>query len=839
MLSHESIQSKIDSMIKEANSKDVGTLRDDYNDVKILLYYNHCIDIFEFLKLYSKVQLNELLVKIAIIYDLLGNSQLSLEILNESLKIIPNTPRVILFKSGLFATMNKLEEAQKYLTKYKYLIGEDPYNTYIYNSIKIIYYYLLEYEENIILREIELLEKEFPEYYNGNVILNFLKSKMLHKLSEKFKNIDKTRSYLYEKESIQNEEKALNIRRLDAEYLFKNDINKEKFINIISMIYPNFINYKPNPLVKYNSNFKSGFGLFFTLFEITKIIKLKMLINKQKKLNKDNKAKNNLLNKNNNKKNIINSNTSLEISSNETIYNSDNEANKYQESISFLSKSVWLQRYTYGSNNIYIIDNKQIKEKKAMKNIDINDINYKLKANYYIYKGYYSMLNLKDVIIKNINFNNKLKEMKDSFSNELNEDFEQSKKFKETDYKILMEENIIKKDNDIISKAKSNKNELKKHNILQTRLIESTKNKHKIGLNVNNNSSKDKSLRMNTEPCNNNQRNLEKEKRNNLQIITDKIQIDDNRKINSVKKDLIYIGSNKNVIKSSDNTLNGNNKKTKKYSIKDFNKKENNNSNIFTNIIPGNKRLYTIRNNKYDSKDKNKKKTIDGKRSKEKESTSVKTLEKYQEIYTEIRHNKVKNRINSKKNVIYINNSHKNNTKKDLYKYFKKKDDHSNNKNSKINEEVKGKNDKKYLSKNKKELYNKILEGRVKERNLKRYNTRPLQKKINEKNLTIDSSPFNTINSKESSNNTRTYKNLLSYKNINKLLNKPEINNYYCKKKANIHLNNINIYRKSENKKEKKKDKYLTIVLDSKPKTLINTSTCKKASIFSSSKEDS
>ena len=197
-----------------------------------------------------------------------------------------------------------------------------------------------------------------------------------------------------------------------------------------------------------------------------------------------------------------------------------------------------------------------------MKNIDINDINYKLKTNYYIYKGYYSMLNLKDVIIKNINFNNKLKEMKDSFSNELNEDFEESKKFKETGNKILMEENIKKKDNDIISKAKNNKNELKKHNILQTRLIESTKNKHIIGLNIHNNSIKDKSLRMNTEPSNNNQRNLEKEKRNNLQIITDKIQIDDNRKINSVKKDLIYIGSNKNVIKSSDNTLNENNKKT-------------------------------------------------------------------------------------------------------------------------------------------------------------------------------------------------------------------------------------------------------------------------------------
>ena len=143
MFNHGNIQSKIDFMIKEANSMDVGNLKDDYNEIKILLHYIHCVDIFEFLKLYSKDQLNELLVKVAIIYDLLGNSQLSLETIDESLKIIPNTPSTIIFKSGLFVTMNKLDEAQKCLLKFKYLIGEDPYNTYIYNTIRILYYYLL------------------------------------------------------------------------------------------------------------------------------------------------------------------------------------------------------------------------------------------------------------------------------------------------------------------------------------------------------------------------------------------------------------------------------------------------------------------------------------------------------------------------------------------------------------------------------------------------------------------------------------------------------------------------------------------------------------------------
>ena len=379
MISHENIQSKIDSIIKEANSKNDGSLNEDYNKIKILLYYNHCVDIFEFLKLYSKVQLNELLVNIAIIYDSLGNSELSLEILDESLKIIPNIPS---------ATMNKLDEAQKCLLKYKYLIGEDPYGTYIYSSIRIVYYYLLEYEENIILREISIVEKNYPEYYNNNIILHFLKSKILHKLSDKFKNIDKNRSYFYEKDSIQNKEKAFNIRRLDAEYLYRKDINKEKFTKIISMIYPNFIDYKPKTLVEYNSNFKSGFGLFFTLFEITKIIKSKILIKKQKKLTKNNMTKIKNLSRNNDEENIINSNTSPEISSNETSNSSNNEVKKYQELILSLSKSVWMKRYEYGINILYTIENKQMKEKKSMNNIDINNINYKLKTNYYIYKEY-------------------------------------------------------------------------------------------------------------------------------------------------------------------------------------------------------------------------------------------------------------------------------------------------------------------------------------------------------------------------------------------------------------------------------------------------------------------
>lgn len=185
------IQSKFDNIIKKIESKNDENSQENYDEIQIYIYYTHCQDLFDFLKYYSKIQLNELFIQIAIINNKFGDNQQSLEYVNKSLKIIPNTPSIILFKSGLFASMNKLEDAQKCLLKYKYLIGEDKYCNYIYNTMNIIYYYLLEYEENIILREINSIEQNFPKYFSNNIILYFIKSKIMHKLSDKFKNIDK------------------------------------------------------------------------------------------------------------------------------------------------------------------------------------------------------------------------------------------------------------------------------------------------------------------------------------------------------------------------------------------------------------------------------------------------------------------------------------------------------------------------------------------------------------------------------------------------------------------------------------------------------------------------
>ena len=166
------IQLKIYQLIKKILPKndENNNQSEDINEVTSLISYNLCLDLFDFLNIYSKIQKNELLFQMAVIYEILGYNQLSLEHIEQSLIIIPNVPTIILFKSGLYAAMNRLDEAQKNLLKYKYLIGEDTYYNYIYNSIRILYFYLLDYEANIILREINYVETKFQKYYDSNVL---------------------------------------------------------------------------------------------------------------------------------------------------------------------------------------------------------------------------------------------------------------------------------------------------------------------------------------------------------------------------------------------------------------------------------------------------------------------------------------------------------------------------------------------------------------------------------------------------------------------------------------------------------------------------------------------
>ena len=169
------IQLKIDTIISDVNKINENSQNEEKNQITTLIGYSHCIDLFDFLKLFSKAQKNELLFQTALIYDSIGYSELSMEYINEALLIIPNVPTIILYKCGLYANQNKLDEAQKWLLKYKYLIGENKYDNYIYESFQTIFYYLLEYEEFIILRNINKIEEKYSNYLKDNFIIYYIK----------------------------------------------------------------------------------------------------------------------------------------------------------------------------------------------------------------------------------------------------------------------------------------------------------------------------------------------------------------------------------------------------------------------------------------------------------------------------------------------------------------------------------------------------------------------------------------------------------------------------------------------------------------------------------------
>ena len=581
------IQLKIDTIISEINESNSEDQSEEKNQITALIGYNHCLDLFDFLQIYSKIQKNELLVQIALIYDSIGYLELSLDYINESLLLIPNVPSIILYKCGLFASLNKFDEAQKWLVKYKYLIGDNKYDNYIHDCFTVIFYYLLDYEDNIILRKIDMIENKYSIYVKENIVLFFVKVKLLEKVVQKFKYTDNNRFSSYIKE-IHEIKKKLNNKKSDYEILFEQGIRCENTTKILILMNPNLLNYKPKKLIEYKKGFnKNGFSLFFTLIKLCKTLKFEMLLKKYKKLvnsNKNDKENNDDNNKNNFLNSINDIISSIKESSSKnndnTNIESGNESNDQnikgcQKSIMDLYNSLWLQKFINNSNN-----NKRLEDQNIKKLIN---------TNYYIYKGYYSHLNLKDYILKNIEYNKNYKESNENYDTILTD-----LKFEEENEKLK-----LSLDNKNIKKVKSNSNrdimKLGKKEVKNSNIIPnisnniSTKNKNK-----NNNINKTNRIKNNLSDIikkvitahqvqnNKNKRNKIKVNSNydnreikklcctdmcNNQILSKSTNAD-----NSLKKDLIKVKSNSNsqFSKNKNNEINSTNRE--KEGIKNKNK---------------------------------------------------------------------------------------------------------------------------------------------------------------------------------------------------------------------------------------------------------------------------
>ena len=371
------IQLKIDTIISDVNKNSEDSQNEEKNQITTLIGYSHCIDLFEFLKLYSKVQKNELLFQTAVIYDSIGYSELSMEYIDEALLIIPNVPTIILYKCGLYANQNKLDEAQKWLLKYKYLIGENKYDNYVYDSFQTVFYFLLEYEEFIILRNINTMEEKYSNYLKENFIIYFIKSQILEKLAQKIKNADNKRYISYLKESNKIKITYLQSKKNEIEFLKEQGIKPENFTKLLLFLAPQCLSYRPKKLDEYKNNFiKSGFGLFYTLIKINKFLKFKIEFKKYKKLNNQKETENIPTN---NLNDIL---KNISDNSNEKIKN-DTELKSSKNKLKNLSNSIWLKSFFNRNKSLQNI---------KIKSIDIQELN----TNYFTKEGYYSHMNLDD-----------------------------------------------------------------------------------------------------------------------------------------------------------------------------------------------------------------------------------------------------------------------------------------------------------------------------------------------------------------------------------------------------------------------------------------------------------
>ena len=638
------IQLKIDTIISDINQNSQDNQNEEKNQITALMGYSHCLDLFDFLQIYSKIQKNELLVQTAIIYDSIGYGELSMDYINESLKLIPNVPSIILYKSGLFASLNKLDEAQKWLLKYKYLIGENLYDNYIHDSFLVIFYYLLEYEEYIILRNINSIENKYSNYIKDNIVLFFIKSKILKKLAQNIKISDKKRYNSYIKESDEIKIKYINKRKNESEMLYEQGITNENVTKLLIMINPNLLNYKPKKLIEYKNGFnKNGFSLFYTLIKICKILKLGIEAKKYIKLfNQKRIINNNELN-NNKKTNLKNINDVLKNIEEVATYTNSNIPNDLtnenalkscKESIKRLYESVWLKEFRNNNNIIKKLNQKDAKI---------------IKTNFYINEGYYSHLNLKSYILKNIEYNNDLKNNKlelDSILDDIKDDkIEFIVDKNDINNKIESKENIESNNknnnNDDFKKTKmhikkveliTNSNKIKTKRIKNSLSYiikkvmtghqkENKKNKRNKNINNDNKESKNSKKFCSTDNCNNkikmNHKNFEllkmesnsklskkKEEGNNNEKKENKQENEREKKINSSNgkyKDNDSIDNNKEkqneikIIKKNSNSnaiLKNNNDNNKNYLGKT------NKNNDVKNINNKNKLLTTSESSK-------------------------------------------------------------------------------------------------------------------------------------------------------------------------------------------------------------------------------------------------
>ena len=270
----QSIQNKIDKFIQQGNQ----AFSEENRVIEALIKYSRAYELYNYLDRKYKVQIHEVLVRIAICWDVLGNYVLAYENLCKSLIIIPKIKVLIVYKTALEFSLNKNKEAYKTLELFNKICQHSKY-VYLYYLFSIIFKYIeydndktINYENQINL--LEDINKYFSNYGKGTVLL-YIRSKIYNNLSNwaKLKN----KNELYHEYSNKREEdikSAKNIDKIDTNCLITEGVTRNNLTKLFFMVLPEMDDYQPKVLVDY-TNFFCGFQQFYTIFRFLKKIKKK------------------------------------------------------------------------------------------------------------------------------------------------------------------------------------------------------------------------------------------------------------------------------------------------------------------------------------------------------------------------------------------------------------------------------------------------------------------------------------------------------------------------------------------------------------------------------------
>ena len=269
----QSIQNKIDKFIQQGNQ----AFSEENRVIEALIKYSRAYELFNYLDRKYKVQIHEVLVRMAICWDVLGNYVLAYDNLCKALILVPKIKVLTVYKTALEFSLNKNKEAFESLELFNKICQHSKY-IYLYYLFSIIFKYI-EYDNDKNInneKQIKLLEdinKYFDKYGKGTVLL-YIRSRIYNNLYNWAKSKNKNESHDYLNKREEDIKSAMNIDKVDTNCLLTEGVTRNNLTKLFFMVLPEMDDYQPKMLVDY-TNFFCGFQQFYIIFRFIKKIKKK------------------------------------------------------------------------------------------------------------------------------------------------------------------------------------------------------------------------------------------------------------------------------------------------------------------------------------------------------------------------------------------------------------------------------------------------------------------------------------------------------------------------------------------------------------------------------------